>query len=315
MNRSALERWTRAHSIAAACLFLALLVGWVVIRPTPSRATRPLGEVGKVASGDSMTSSAPASGQENGRDARAVTVLAKEDAAPESPSPHPDAHLALATKTKDDLPRLDESSRSSGPISQNNPDEALEHLARLPAGPEREQVVSSLSQSLGAATVEQITGYLDRLADSQTRNEVLKGVIQVKIDQGAPKEAAALLPKIPAGDARSDSARTLAGTWAREDPPSAAAWLDQLPMGLERDLAVGAFSSTIVDSDPEGALQWAGSINDTSYRSNSLQNLSRQWLNNDRPAATSWIQSSILLTEDQRSSLLLLPSLQSEPSQ
>lgn len=65
-----------------------------------------------------------------------------------------------------------------------------------------------------------------------------------------------------------------------------------------------SFAQQVTARDPEGAVSWAGTIADETRRRKTLERVARDWLERDRNAATEWIRSTPLLTEEARQRML-----------
>jgi hypothetical protein len=179
---------------------------------------------------------------------------------------------------------------------RSDPDAGLALLDRLPEDFPLENMTMILGGSLAAADAEKVSGYLGRLPQGNARANLLKTIVQLKVNHGTSEEALQFLDLLPEGSGRADVYHTFARGWGREDPNGTSEWLEELPTGKERDRAVQGFSSSLLESDPEAALVWASSIDQPRRRDNQLRNLALHWLRRDRDAAVAWIGSSDLFS-------------------
>ena len=174
---------------------------------------------------------------------------------------------------------------------RSDPDAGLALLDRLPDDFPIESVAMILGGALSAADADDVSAYVDRLPEGNARANLLKTLIQIKVNRGADEEALLLLDLLPEGAGRASLYRTFAQGWARDDPRGVSEWLEQLPTGRERDQAVQGFSWALLESDPEGALLWATGIDEPRRRDGQLRALAQQWLRRDPDAAAAWIGS------------------------
>lgn len=150
-----------------------------------------------------------------------------------------------------------------------------------------------------------------------------------------PQGAAAKLAGIPAGNDYDRAMADIAGAWARTDAASAAAWIAQqdpedpddavrsviptwasqdsaatlswignLPQGELRDEATQTFVWSNRSADPQQSIQLAESISDERSRERSINIAAMRWMQEDREAATSYIQESTSLSEEAKQRLI-----------
>ncbi len=89
-------------------------------------------------------------------------------------------------------------------------------------------------------------------------------------------------------------------------PTAAGQWLQTLPAGASREAAVQAYVSHLAHSSPDLAAPWAETLTDPNTRFNQIENIARNWLAADRPAAEAWL-ANVNLPDDRKQRLLKRP--------
>jgi len=113
----------------------------------------------------------------------------------------------------------------------------------------------------------------------------------------------------PEGQTRDNAMRSVMSGWAQNDPAGAGGWLETLPSGKSRERAVEAFVDQVSYQEHALAAKWVlelvsasgdGKASRESYR---IDNLARQWLQQDETAARAWIQQAPISEEKKRTLL------------
>jgi hypothetical protein len=169
---------------------------------------------------------------------------------------------------------------------------------------------------------------------ADVRDRALSDALNV-LARTDPQAAAAKLSTMAAGDERDRAISNIAEGWARQDPAAAAAWVSQQttedmndamrpviaswagrdsaaalswiqsqPQGEVRDGAIGTYIWTNRSGDPQSTIQLAESISDEGDRNRSIFMATRRWMEQDREAATSYIQQSTTLNDETKQRLL-----------
>jgi hypothetical protein len=150
-----------------------------------------------------------------------------------------------------------------------------------------------------------------------------------------PEGAAAKVAGIPVGRDRDRAIEDIAGSWARKDPAAAAAWvaqqetedpddairsviatwanqdgaaalafIQQQPAGELRDEATSTYIWSNRTADPQQTIQLAESISDEGARNRTVGMAAMRWMQEDKEAATSYIQQSTVLSDETKQRLL-----------
>jgi len=151
-----------------------------------------------------------------------------------------------------------------------------------------------------------------------------------------PQGAAAKVASIPVGRDRDRAIEDVAGAWARKDPAGAAAWvvqqetedpddairnvistwtaqdsgaalafIQQQPAGELRDEATSTYIwSNRGASTPQETIQLAESISDEGTRGRTIGMTAMRWMQEDKEAATAYIQQSTALSDEAKQRLI-----------
>ena len=150
-----------------------------------------------------------------------------------------------------------------------------------------------------------------------------------------PEGAAAKVAGIPVGRDRDRAIEDIAGSWARKDPASAAAWviqqqqedpedairsvistwagqdsaatlafIQQQPAGEMRDDATSTYIWSNRGADPQETIKLAESISDEGSRNRTVGMAAMRWMQEDKEAATAYIQQSTALSDEAKQRLI-----------
>ena len=150
-----------------------------------------------------------------------------------------------------------------------------------------------------------------------------------------PEGAAAKVAGIPVGRDRERAIEDIAGSWARKDPASAAAWviqqqqedpedairsvistwagqdsaatlafIQQQPAGEMRDDATSTYIWSNRGADPQETIKLAESISDEGSRNRTVGMAAMRWMQEDKEAATAYIQQSTALSDEAKQRLI-----------
>ncbi|MGI8602578.1 MAG: hypothetical protein ACR2OZ_06215 [Verrucomicrobiales bacterium] len=140
--------------------------------------------------------------------------------------------------------------------STMTPEQFLETIRSVPAGPQREAILKGLT-------------------DYGTSNDI--------------PFAVRMVAEMGEGEVRSEAMSGLTERWMRKDPVQLSEWLAAQPAGEARQGAVSRFAELLAKSDPEAAARWADTIPD-SYRQkeNVVRTVREKWQVSDPDAAAAW---------------------------
>jgi hypothetical protein len=121
------------------------------------------------------------------------------------------------------------------------------------------------------------------LADPEARKQALHGVVGGWA-QAEPAALTQFLTQLPSGGDRGVMLGQALRSWVNLDPEAASRWINSSEMGPDLDEGVASVA-TLDSVNPELAINWAESITDEKLRSATLQDVLRNWVTTDFPAA------------------------------
>ncbi len=101
-----------------------------------------------------------------------------------------------------------------------------------------------------------------------------------------------------------DAIRSVISTWATQDSAGALAFIQQQPAGELRDEATSTYIWSNRDSTPQQTIQLAESISDEGARSRTVGMAAMRWMQEDKEAATTYIQQSTVLDDEAKQRLI-----------
>jgi len=217
-------------------------------------------------------------------------------------------------------------------LAGTDPTKAAQIAATL-SGDEQARAYGDIAEKLASKDFASAETFINGLP-SDVRNRALSDALNV-LARTDPQAAAAKLANMAEGDDRDRAISGIAEGWARQDPAAAAAWLSQQttedmddavrsvvqswagrdsaaalswiqsqPQGEVRDEAIGTYIWTSRNADPQSTIQLAESISDEGDRNRSIFMATRRWMQQDREAATTYIQQSTTLTDEAKQRIL-----------
>jgi hypothetical protein len=153
----------------------------------------------------------------------------------------------------------------AGYLVRTNPQQALDWISKLPAGPTQTSAIDGLKSEWTRMNFATASPLIDAIPESAIRTQLLPSLVK---------------------------------KWTSEDAYETSLWLSKQSVSPSKDAAVAAFSEKIVSSDVEGAAQWALSIQDANLRQQTLAKTFTAWIKKDSKAAQTWLESSGLSSEE-----------------
>ena len=156
-----------------------------------------------------------------------------------------------------------------------------EHLAKLPAGAERDELLhqslETMGQSLRNETFATASTWLDAAKLSPTESvRIAAGLsyFYTKEDTGLWIDwMAQTLPK----GTSAKYVNTLVGRWTQQDYLAAGKWLNATPAGETKDAAVQTYARTVAKYEPQTAVQWALTLPAGPQRQSTMESIYRNW--------------------------------------
>lgn len=123
-----------------------------------------------------------------------------------------------------------------------------------------------------------------------------------------PAAVAEFARQIPDPTARTAALTEALRRWIERDPASAAGWINNIEPSAEFDESARALAMMppLLSRHPDVALGWAASMVDPTQRSETLRTVVQSWRQTDAAAARRQINTSPLLSTEDRATLLAL---------
>ncbi|MFT6863581.1 MAG: hypothetical protein ACJAVK_002142 [Akkermansiaceae bacterium] len=213
----------------------------------------------------------------------------------------------------------------------NGVDEAMSFIGSLPASEDGDRskgmYMAMVTGEMLEQGLDQAQNWVDTVKDPELRTGALARVT-MEMMQDDRAGAAEWIAKYGDEDAAAPAVSRLADSWSREDPKAVMEWAENLSgkskseayqeameswaredavaageylKGMqespERDAAVEGYATRVSRENPVTAMEWAETIVDQGTRQETMVDVARDWLRNDKTAAEEWIQASGLPEE------------------
>jgi hypothetical protein len=219
-----------------------------------------------------------------------------------------------------------------GEMASKDPNKAVAVAATL-SGDDQTRAYSEIAEKWGLKDFAAAEAWINSLP-AEARDRAMASALESYATTN-PEGAAAKVAQMPAGEDRDRAIEDVAGPWARKDPAAAAAWVAQqqtediddairpvmsswantdpaaaqiwissLPQGELRDEATATFIWSNRSADPQDSIQLAESISDEGTRNRTIGMSVMRWMQEDREAATSYVQSSTSLSDEAKERLI-----------
>jgi hypothetical protein len=199
----------------------------------------------------------------------------------------------------------DEQARAYGDIAEKMASKdfasAEAFIQGLPAEA-RDRAMSEALNVLARTDPQAAAAKVANLAAGRDRDRAIEGVAEGWARQD-PAAAAAWVSQQQTED-MDDAMRPVIAAWAGRDSAAALSWINSQPEGEVRDEAIGTYIWTNRSSDPQATLQLAESISDEGDRNRSIFMATRRWMQQDREAATAYIQQSTAISEEAKQRII-----------
>lgn len=114
------------------------------------------------------------------------------------------------------------------------------------------------------------------------------------------KSAIAWSETLSEGQPRNNTVSAIYGQWAAREPLQAVEAIMQMQDGTDRNFALNGFISGLAGQDAERAVMWAAEISEPGLREAAVVRAGQRYYQQDREAASSWMQSQGLSPELQQ---------------
>jgi len=166
----------------------------------------------------------------------------------------------------------------------------------------RDAAMGAALQSLAITDPAGAAAKFASMPAGEERDNALPGIAE----QWARKDPAATATWVAQQqtDDIDDAIRPVIMTWANQDSAAALAFIQQQPQGELRDEATSTYLWSNRSGDPQSSIQLAESISDDGARNRSIGMTVMRWMEEDRDAATAYVQSSTSMDEDTKTRLI-----------
>ncbi len=157
-----------------------------------------------------------------------------------------------------------------GPWMSADPRAATQWVLNESSGPEREGYLVTMSHLLASQNQDELLEWLDGLPPEDASTLLPHSI--AAIARADPREAARQIDRIDEPVMRLEAVRSLARSWARQDPQAAQTWLGEQSREA-REAATGDLVNGWARGDPGGALDYALTLPGGESRDQMLANL------------------------------------------
>lgn len=142
-----------------------------------------------------------------------------------------------------------------------------------------------------------------QLPDGEARDEAVESVAESMAREN-PADAVDWVMKNGNEESQRESMRDVMGSWASKDPEAARSWVTEQPEGAVRDAAASAYVMNDHSGNGQDQVAIAETIADERTRGWSVGVATVRWMGQDREAATSYIETTDVISEDAKNRIL-----------
>ncbi len=217
---------------------------------------------------------------------------------------------------------------------KSDPEGALKYVSALEREEDRTRGAETIAREMiRLGGPEKAVAWLNGLTDPDMKSGAFRTVAE-QMMRGDATKAAEWIKNFAGEEYAADAVRNVAETLARKDPQEAlkfandltgkaqssaigqainewvrqddgagmadaAKYVEALPQGEARDAGTRAIAREAVREDPQAGIAWANQIQDPEVRTDTLIDVARRYMREDRDAAQAWLATSGLSAEDQ----------------
>lgn len=142
-----------------------------------------------------------------------------------------------------------------------------------------------------------------QLAEGDARDEAIESVAEAMAREN-PADAVSWVMKNGNEESQKESMRDVMGSWASTDPEAARSWVVGQPEGEVRDAAASSYVMNDHSGNGKDQIAIAESITDERTRGWSVGVATVRWMGQDKEAATEYIQTTDVISEDAKNRIL-----------
>ncbi|MDP0489727.1 MAG: hypothetical protein Q7Q71_01600 [Verrucomicrobiota bacterium JB023] len=181
-------------------------------------------------------------------------------------------------------------------------DSAESWINGLPAS-ERDEVMGDAIASLADADPVMASEKVLAMGEGEAKDNAISSVVE-EWAESDPVAAMDFLLANGSSEAQEDAMRDTMRSLAREDSSQALTYIDAMESGEVRDTAVGTYIFSNRDLDPQEAINLAATVSDGNASERLVTMSASRWLQEDSAAATEFVNTTDLLSDDQKARIL-----------
>jgi hypothetical protein len=174
---------------------------------------------------------------------------------------------------------------------QNDAEKTIGWLRKLPAGQERDRLLSGAIDGAGSSLAQEIFAQLPSDWQQKTVQSVVWKIAEEDLD-----ESLRWVQRLPPGVARSEGIVGVVSTTAQRFPAQTEAIIEQFHPGPDREAALRAYAASLSNRKPIEALEIAAKITTPAASQEAFRSIGSSWSYIDYAAATKWISTTPELT-------------------
>ncbi|ADE55736.1 hypothetical protein [Coraliomargarita akajimensis] len=169
---------------------------------------------------------------------------------------------------------------------------ALDDLAAMPSGRNRNQLLERLADELGETQPEATAARLTQIDDPEILKTAVPEVAQ-EWAQNDPQAAVDFVNNYTENtELYSEAMAEVVEEWAEREPYEAGKFLNEQPATPALDRSVAEYSREVAQVDPEGAMSFAVSVYDEKLRTDTISRVARDWQRKDAAAYQAWAEAN-----------------------
>lgn len=199
-----------------------------------------------------------------------------------------------------------ERSKASSKLAQTwalqDPTAAMAWINSLP---EKDRFMPQISalQSMSLKDIDQTALYVNQLGSQNQKDDAIRQ-IGFNLASKNPQAAIDWISAVNNPKATESFIPAIASQLTFSNPTKAVSWIESLPSGSSRDQAVMSYAHNAPVSKSQQTLDMLGSITNVEQRNGVINHTVSQWMRSEPDKAKAWLQSSNLVTPEQRDALL-----------
>ncbi len=175
------------------------------------------------------------------------------------------------------------------------------HLATLPEGSERTEILHSSLESMGrnlsGEGFDAVKTWISEAKLTQPESaRFAAGLSYFNTKDDSGRWIEWMSENLPEADAR-ECADNLIGQWTQQDYLAAGKWLTTAPDGPGKTASIATYAETVAEYEPQVAVQWALTLPAGTERKATLENIYQNWPKSDAAAAAAFAQQHGINTQ------------------